>query len=79
VLNNNDKGIMNDAAFSADILSAPLAFCGRNPNQFPCDASAIVAVSTGIATGACALIFVYFLYVQVRKRENFVLDHVVAS
>lgn len=39
---------------------------GGNPFSFPCNADAIQAVSLGIGAGGVSLIFVYYLYKQVR-------------
>jgi hypothetical protein len=41
-------------------------FCLQHPNLFPCDASVIVAVSMGIGAGVLSLIFVVWLYYQVK-------------
>jgi hypothetical protein len=49
-----------------------LSFCAgaAHANSFPCDSSAIVGVSVGIGGGVCALLFVYYLLMQVRRVAN---------
>lgn len=43
-----------------------LAHCVANPDDFPCDLNNISLVSLGIAGGGVALLFVIYLYLQVR-------------